>query len=73
MVGGSPIKDSLIRQFLPFQSGDIFGKRAFETCLQFLNELGITPVLTASDVTFSYNRSEALVDVSINLEGKTKR
>jgi outer membrane protein assembly factor BamA len=73
MVGGSPIKDSLIRQFLPFQSGDIFGKRAFETCLQFLNELGITPVLTASDVTFRYNRTEASVDVSINLEGKTQR
>ena len=73
MIGGSPIKDSLIRQFLPFQSGDIFGKKAFEACLQFLNELGITPVLTASDVTFSYNRSEALVDVSINLEGKATK
>ena len=73
MMGSSPIKDSLIREFLPFQSGDIVGKKAFEACLQFLNELGITPVLTASDVTFSYNRSEALVDVSINLKGKATK
>jgi len=73
MIGNSPIKDALVREFLPFQSGDIFGKKAFEACLQFLNELGTTPILTASDVTFSYNRSQALVDVAINLEGKSKK
>jgi len=73
LLGSSPIKDSLIREFLPFQRGDIFGKRAFDTCLQFLNELGTTPELTPSDVTFNYDRTQALVDVAINLEGKSKK
>ena len=73
LVGNSPIKDSLIREFLPFQSGDIFGKKGFEACLQFLNELGTTPELTTSDVTFNYDRNQALVDVAINLEGKSKK
>jgi outer membrane protein insertion porin family len=72
-VGSSPIKDSLIREFLPFQRGDIFGKRSFDACLQFLNELGTTPELTASDVTFNYDRNQALVDVAIDLEGKSKK
>jgi outer membrane protein assembly factor BamA len=73
LVGNSPIKDSLIREFLPFQHGDIFGKRSFDTCLQFLNELGTTPELTPSDVTFNYDRNQALVDVAIDLEGKSKK
>jgi len=73
LVGKSPIKDSLVREFLPFQSGDIFGKKAFDSCLQFLNELGTTPVLTSSDVNFNYDRTRALVDVAINLEGKLKK
>jgi outer membrane protein assembly factor BamA len=73
LVGNSPIKDSLIREFLPFQSGDIFGKKGFDACLQFINELGTTPQLTTSDVTFNYDRNQALVDVAINLEGKAKK
>jgi len=70
LVGSSPIKSSLIREFLPFQIGDIFGKSAFDSCLENLNELGITPVLTSSDVTFNYDRQQALVDVAIDLAGK---
>ncbi len=73
LVGNSPIKGSLIREFLPFQSGDIFGKKAFDACLQNLNELGTTPVLTSADVKFSYDRGRAVVDVVINLEGKQKK
>jgi outer membrane protein insertion porin family len=72
LVGNSPIKSSLIREFLPFQSGDIFGKKAFDSCLQNLNELGTTSMLTSADVNFSYDRQQALVDVVINLEGKHK-
>jgi outer membrane protein insertion porin family len=73
LVGSSPIKSSLIREFLPFQTGDIFGKNAFDSCLQNLNELGTTPVLTSSDVTFNYDRQQALVDVAIDLAGKPKK
>src|SRR5262249_6564613 len=60
LIGRSPIKDSLIREFLPFQRGVIFGKKSFDACLQFLNELGTTPQLTPSDVTFNYDRTQAL-------------
>jgi outer membrane protein insertion porin family len=73
LVGDSPVKGSLIREFLPFQSGDIFGKKGFDACLKFLNELGTTPELTSSDVTFNYDRTRAQVDVAINLEGKSKK
>ncbi len=72
LVGSPPIRESLLREFLPLQSGDIFGQKAFDSCLQSLNELGITPVLTASDVTFNYDRGRALVDLEINLVGKAK-
>jgi outer membrane protein insertion porin family len=72
LIGHSPIKENLLREILPFQPGDIFGRKAFDACLETLNELGITPVLTGNDVDFNYNKSKALVDVAIHLEGKKK-
>jgi hypothetical protein len=60
----------LLQQLLPLQPGDLFGKKAFEACLETLNELGTTPLLTANDVTFTYDKPKALVDVTIHLEGK---
>jgi outer membrane protein insertion porin family len=72
LTGNSPIKEKLLREMLPFQPGDIFGRKAFDACLETLNELGIAPVLTGNDVDFTYNKSKALVDVAIHLEGKKK-
>jgi outer membrane protein assembly factor BamA len=72
-VGNSPIRAQLLREMLPFQSGDIFGRKAFDACLETLNEVGITPVLTIEDVDFNYEKSKALVDVAIHLAGKKKR
>jgi len=70
LAGRSPIDVKLLHQLLPLQPGDLFGKKAFEACLDTLNELGTTPVLTAKDVSFSYDKPKALVDVTIHLEGK---
>ncbi|MCI0417828.1 MAG: hypothetical protein L0387_08235 [Acidobacteria bacterium] len=70
LVGNSPLEAKLLRELLPFQAGDLFGRKAFEACLDTLNELGITPVLTANDVTFAYDKLKGLVGVTIHLEGK---
>lgn len=70
LAGKSPIDVSLLHQLLPLQPGDLFGKKAFESCLDTLNELGTTPLLTANDVSFAYDKPKALVDVTIHLEGK---
>lgn len=72
LVGDSPIRESLLRESLPFQPGDIFGEKAFNACLETLNALGTTPVLTADDVGFTYDKEKGLVDVSIYLQGKPK-
>jgi outer membrane protein assembly factor BamA len=72
LVGDSPIRESLVRESLPFQPGDIFGEKAFNACLDTLNALGTTPVLTADDVNFVYDKEKGLVDVSIYLQGKPK-
>jgi outer membrane protein assembly factor BamA len=71
-IGNSPIKEKLLREMLPFQPGDIFGRKAFDACLETLNEIGITPVLTANDVDFKYDQSKALVDVVIHLIGRSR-
>ena len=70
LTGTSPVDVKLLRELLPLQPGDLFGKKAFEACLDTLNELGTTPVLTANDVSFAYDKPNALVDVTIHLEGK---
>ena len=70
LAGTSPIDVKLLQQLLPLQPGDLFGRKAFEACLETLNELGTTPMLTANDVTFAYDKPKALVDVTIHLEGK---
>ena len=72
LVGDSPIRESLLRESLPFQPGDIFGEKAFNVCLDTLNALGTTPVLTGDDVSFVYDKDKGLVDVSIYLQGKPK-
>jgi outer membrane protein assembly factor BamA len=72
LVGDSPIRESLLRESLPFQPGDIFGEKAFNACLETLNALGTTPVLTADDVSFIFDKEKGLVDVSIYLQGKPK-
>lgn len=73
LVGNSPVSIPLLQEFLPLQQGDVFGEKTFEACLQYLNNVGITPVLTASDVTFQYNRPKGEVDLVIHLEGKEKK
>lgn len=73
LVGSSPIKPSLLQEFLPLQVGDIFAEKTFDACLQILNELGITPVLTDSDISFKVDREKSLVDLAIDLEGKSSR
>ncbi len=73
LVGESPIRESLLRESLPFQPGDIFGEKAFTACLETLNALGTTPALTADDVSFTYDKEKALVDVAIYLQGKPKK
>ena len=70
LAGKSPIDVKLLRELLPLQPGDLFGKKAFEACLNTLNELGTTPLLTPNDVGFAYDPSKALVDVTIHLDGK---
>jgi len=70
LAGKSPIDVKLLHQLLPLQPGDLFGKKAFEACLETLNELGTTPLLTEKDVSFAYDQPKALVDVTIHLEGK---
>jgi outer membrane protein assembly factor BamA len=70
LTGNSPINVKLLRELLPLQPGDLFGKKAFEACLDTLNELGTTPLLTANDVSLVYDKTKALVDVTIYLEGK---
>jgi outer membrane protein assembly factor BamA len=70
LVGSLPVQEKLLREMLPLQAGDIFGRRAFDACLEALNELGITRVLTASDVDFNYDKPKAVVDVTIHLAGK---
>ncbi|MFN8008298.1 MAG: POTRA domain-containing protein [Terriglobia bacterium] len=72
LVGDSPIHESLLRESLPFQAGDVFGEKAFNACLDTLNALGTTPVLTANDVSFNYDKANGIVDVSIYLQGKPK-
>jgi outer membrane protein assembly factor BamA len=73
LIGNSPVSNLLLREFLPLQQGDVFGEKTFEACLQYLNNVGITPVLTASDVTFEYNRPKGEVDLVIHLEGNAKK
>ena len=73
LVGNSALNEKSLQEFMPFKTGDIFGRRAFEACLEDLNELGITPVLTADDVDFNFNKEGALVDVEIHLAGKKKK
>jgi outer membrane protein assembly factor BamA len=73
LLGSSPIKPSLVRGFLPLQTGDIFAEKTFDACLQILNEFGITPVLTDSDISFKVDREKSLVDLAIDLEGKSSR
>jgi outer membrane protein assembly factor BamA len=70
LAGKSPIDVKLLHQLLPLQPGDLFGKKAFEACLDTLNELGTTPLLTEKDVSFAYDQPKALVDVTIHLEGR---
>lgn len=70
LAGKSSIHVELLHQLLPLQPGDLFGKKAFEACLETLNELGTTPLLTANDVSFAYDKPKALVDVTIHLERK---
>jgi outer membrane protein assembly factor BamA len=72
LVGDSPIRESLLKESLPFQPGDVFGEKAFVACLETLNSLGTTPVLTADDVNFIYDKDRGIVDVSIYLQGKPK-
>jgi outer membrane protein insertion porin family len=73
LLGNPLISSLLLRDFLPMQTGDIFAEKTFEACLQNLNELGITPVLTDSDITFKIDREKALVNLEIDLEGKSSR
>ncbi len=73
LVGDSPIRESLLRESLPFQPGDIFGEKAFNACLETINSLGTTPVLTGDDVNFIYDKDRGIVDVSIYLQGKSKK
>lgn len=70
LAGNSPMPEKLLREVLPFQTGDIFGRKTFDACLETLNELGITPVLTGNDVSFNINRAAARVDVTVHLQGK---
>jgi len=70
LAGKSPIDVKLLHELLPLQPGDLFGQKVFEACLNTLNELGTTPLLTANDVSFAYDKPKALVDVTIHLEGK---
>ncbi len=70
LAGSSPMPEKLLREILPFQTGDIFGRKAFDACLETLNQLGITPVLTGNDVSFNIKKAVALVDVTIHLQGK---
>ncbi len=69
LAGNSPVSMPLLREFLPLQKGDIFEEKTFEACLQYLNNVGITPELTARDVSFQYDRQKGLVDLLIHLEG----
>ncbi|MEW5977593.1 MAG: POTRA domain-containing protein [Acidobacteriota bacterium] len=71
-VGPSVIKESLLREFLPLKTGDMFGQKAFEGCLASLNELGITPLLTPEDADFDFDSGKGTVNVAIHLNGKTK-
>jgi len=73
LLGNPLISSLLLRDFLPMQTGDIFAEKTFEACLQNLNELGITPVLTDSDITFKIDREKSLVNLEIDLEGKSSR
>jgi len=70
LAGNSPIDVKLLRELLPLQPGDLFGQKAFEACLNTLNDLGTTPLLTAKDVSFEYDKPKALVNVTIHLDGK---
>ena len=73
LLGTPLISSLLLRDFLPLQTGDIFAEKTFQACLQNLNELGITPVLTDSDITFKIDREKSLVNLEIDLEGKSSR
>jgi len=70
LLGDTGIRESVLRDALPFRTGDIFGRKSFDACLDTLNEIGVTPVLTAKDVDFSYDAARALVDITIHLLGK---
>src|SRR4030095_6873993 len=73
LAGQSPIDVKLLHQLLPLQPGDLFGKKAFEACLETLNGRVPIPLLTEKDVSFAYDQPKALVDVTIHLEGKKPR
>jgi outer membrane protein assembly factor BamA len=72
--GGIPaIRESLLREFLPLQSGDIFGEKSFHAALESLNSLGPPHTLTSTDIDFHIDQNQAIVDLTIYLEGKNKK
>lgn len=73
LVGTPSIQESLLREFLPLQKGDLFGEKAFHAVLEALNSLGLPHPLTSSDVDFHIDRNQAVVDLTIYLEGKVKK
>jgi outer membrane protein assembly factor BamA len=72
-AGTTAIKENLLREFIPLQKGDIFGEKIFDVALQSLNAIGITPVLSTTDIDFTIDRNRAIVDLTINLQGKGKK
>ncbi len=73
LLGTPAIQESLLREFLPMQKGDLFGEKAFHAVLEALNSLGPPSPLTSADVDFHIDRNQAVVDLDIYLEGKAKR
>jgi outer membrane protein assembly factor BamA len=72
-VGTPAIQESLLREFLPMQKGDLFGEKTFHAALDALNSLGPPYPLTSSDVDFHIDRNQAVVDLTIYLGGKIKK
>jgi outer membrane protein assembly factor BamA len=73
-IAGTPaIRETLVREVLPLQKGDLFGERAFKTALDSLTSLGLPHPLTTLDVDFNIDRNQSVVDMVIYLEGKVKK
>ena len=71
MVGSLPFQTSLYLEFFPLQKGDIFGEKIFNSALNALNNLGMTPKLTTQDIDFIIDRNRGVVDLVIYLAGKS--